>query len=211
MNSGPPGYQPDAITNLSHGPMYITEILTTYLRFSFIFIVMKLLVTGVPGVGKTLIGKKLSELLNLQYINVGEFAKDNFDFPVEENEIIIDETLMGEKLDLLQDIVIDSHIPFKAEKAIVLRCNPLVLLERLRERRYSEEKIKDNLLSEILDYEIYAVNELFSEEDIYEVLSENADETIKEIIDIINGKGKSLKNGNHFNFLTEDNIFLIEK
>jgi adenylate kinase len=172
---------------------------------------MKLLVTGVPGVGKTLIAKNLSELLNLQYINVGEFAKDNFDFSVEENEIIIDETLMGEKLDLLQNIVIDSHIPFKAEKAIILRCSPRVLLERLRERRYSEEKIKDNLFSEILDYEIYAVKELFSDEDIYEVLSESADETIKEIMEIINGKGKSLKNGNHFNFLTEDNIFLIEK
>lgn len=211
MNSGPPGYQPDAITNLSHGPMYITEILTTYLRFSFIYVVMKLLVTGVPGTGKTLISKKLAELLNLEYINSGEYAKDNFDFPVEEDEIIIDEVQMGKKLEERENIIIDSHIPFKADKAIILRCNPPILLERLRERRYSEDKIKDNMLSEILDYEIYAVKELFSEEDIYEVLSESVEDTLKEIIDIIKGKGKSLKNGNHFNFLTEDNIFLIEK
>lgn len=211
MNSGPPGYQPDAITNLSHGPMYITQILTTYLRFSFIFILMKLLITGVPGTGKTLISKKLAELLNLNYINVSEFAKDNFDFPIEEDEIIIDEKEVEKKLKELENIVIDSHIPFKADKALILRCNPIILLERLRQRGYPEEKIKDNLLSEILDYEIYAVKELFNEEDIYEVLSENIDETIEEILEITKGKGKSLKNGNHFNFLTEENIILIDK
>ncbi|GEM_PF-403444 len=211
MNSGPPGYQPDAITNLSHGPMYITQILTTYLRFSFIFIIMKLLITGVPGTGKTLISKKLAEMLNLNYINVGEFAKDNFDFPIEDDEIVIDEKEVEKKLKELENIVIDSHIPFKADKALILRCNPPILLERLRQRRYSEEKIKDNLLSEILDYEIYAVKELFSDEDIYEVLNETIDETMKEILEIIKGKGNSLKNGNHFNFLTEENIILINK
>ncbi|MDY1591326.1 MAG: AAA family ATPase [Methanofastidiosum sp.] len=172
---------------------------------------MKLLITGVPGTGKTLISKKLAELLNLNYINVGEFAKDNFDFPIEEDEIIIDEKEVEKKLKELENIVIDSHIPFKADKALILRCNPIILLERLRQRGYPEEKIKDNLLSEILDYEIYAVKELFNEEDIYEVLSENIDETIEEILEITKGKGKSLKNGNHFNFLTEENIILIDK
>jgi len=172
---------------------------------------MKLLITGVPGTGKTLISKKLAELLNLGYINVGEFAKDNFDFPIEEDEIIIDEKEVEKKLKELENIVIDSHIPFKADKALILRCNPIILLERLRQRGYPEEKIKDNLLSEILDYEIYAVKELFNEEDIYEVLSENIDETIEEILEITKGKGKSLKNGNHFNFLTEENIILIDK
>ncbi|MFA7690156.1 MAG: AAA family ATPase [Methanofastidiosum sp.] len=172
---------------------------------------MKLLITGVPGTGKTLISKKLAELLNLNYINVSEFAKDNFDFPIEEDEIIIDEKEVEKKLKELENIVIDSHIPFKADKALILRCNPIILLERLRQRGYPEEKIKDNLLSEILDYEIYAVKELFNEEDIYEVLSENIDETIEEILEITKGKGKSLKNGNHFNFLTEENIILIDK
>jgi len=191
--------------------MYITQILTTYLRFSFIFIIMKLLITGVPGTGKTLISKKLAEMLNLNYINVGEFAKDNFDFPIEDDEIVIDEKEVEKKLKELENIVIDSHIPFKADKALILRCNPPILLERLRQRRYSEEKIKDNLLSEILDYEIYAVKELFSDEDIYEVLNETIDETMKEILEIIKGKGNSLKNGNHFNFLTEENIILINK
>lgn len=172
---------------------------------------MKLLITGVPGTGKTFIGKKLAELLNLTYINVGEYAKENFDFPTEDDEIIIDEEIMESKLAELENIVIDSHIPFKANKAIILRCNPPILLERLRLRRYSEDKIKDNLLSEVLDYEIYAAKELFSDEDIYEVLSEEADETINVIMEIVNGMGNSLKNGNHFNFLTEDNIFLIQK
>ncbi|HNR45029.1 MAG TPA: AAA family ATPase [Methanofastidiosum sp.] len=172
---------------------------------------MKLLITGVPGTGKTLISKKLAEMLNLNYINVGEFAKDNFDFPIEDDEIVIDEKEVEKKLKELENIVIDSHIPFKADKALILRCNPPILLERLRQRRYSEEKIKDNLLSEILDYEIYAVKELFSDEDIYEVLNETIDETMKEILEIIKGKGNSLKNGNHFNFLTEENIILINK
>ena len=111
---------------------------------------MKLLITGVPGSGKTIISKKLAELLNLTYINVGEFAKDNFDFPTEEDEIIIDEKKVEKRLKELNNIVIDSHIPFKADKAVILRCNPSILLERLRERGYPEGKIKDNLLSRFL-------------------------------------------------------------
>jgi len=99
---------------------------------------MKLLITGVPGTGKTLIGKKLAEILNLTYINVGEFAKENFNFPILKDEIIIDENELEKKLKELDNIIIDSHIPFKADKAVILRCNPSILLERLRQRRYPE-------------------------------------------------------------------------
>jgi len=66
-------------------------------------------------------------------------------------------------------------------------------------------------MSEILDYEIYAAKEIFSDEDIYEVLSEDVNETMIEVMNVINGQGISLKNGNHFNFLTEDNLQMIEK
>ena len=86
---------------------------------------MKLLITGVPGTGKTLIGKKLAEMLNLTYINVGEFAKENFDFPVQEDEIIIDENEIGKKLKELENILIDSHISFKADKAVILKMQSL--------------------------------------------------------------------------------------
>ncbi len=172
---------------------------------------MRILISGVPGTGKTLISKKLSESLNLSYINIGEYAKENFDFPIEQDEIVIDEEVVENKLKELDNLIIDSHIPFKADKVIILRCNPSILLERLQMRGYNKEKIQDNLLSEILDYAIYAAKELFSDEDIYEVLSEDIDETIKEVMKIIKGKGISLKNGNHFNFLTEDNLLLVEK
>ena len=172
---------------------------------------MRILISGVPGVGKTLISKKVAETLNLTYINIGVFAKENFEFPVEEDEIIIDEEAVENKLLGLDNVIIDSHIPFKADKAIILRCNPKILLERLNLRGYSKRKIQDNLMSEILDYEIYAAKEIFSDEYIYEVLSEDVDETMIEVMNIINGHGISLKNGNHFNFLTEDNLQMIEK
>lgn len=172
---------------------------------------MRILISGVPGVGKTLISKKVAETLNLTYINIGDFAKENFEFPVEEDEIIIDEEAVENKLLGLDNVIIDSHIPFKADKAIILRCNPKILLERLKLRGYSKEKIQDNLMSEILDYEIYAAKEIFSDEDIYEVLSEDVNETMIEVMNVINGQGISLKNGNHFNFLTEDNLQMIEK
>ncbi|HOC78061.1 MAG TPA: AAA family ATPase [Methanofastidiosum sp.] len=172
---------------------------------------MRILISGVPGVGKTLISKKVAETLNLTYINIGEFAKENFEFPVEEDEIIIDEEAVENKLLGLDNVIIDSHIPFKADKAIILRCNPKILLERLNLRGYSKRKIQDNLMSEVLDYEIYAAKEIFSDEDIYEVLSEDVNETMIEVMNVINGQGISLKNGNHFNFLTEDNLQMIEK
>ncbi len=171
---------------------------------------MRLLITGVPGTGKSLISKKVAEILDLKYINIGEFSKENFEFPLIENELILDEEKIEEKLSDIKNIVIDSHIPFKADKAIVLRCNPKVLLQRLQHRQYSEGKIKDNILSEILDYTVYATKEIFKEDDIYEVLSEDINETIEKTVEILKGEGKSLKEGFHFNFLTEDNIRLIE-
>ncbi len=171
---------------------------------------MRILITGVPGTGKTCISKKVAETLNLAYLNIGEFARDNFDFPIEENEIIIDEEAVENKLVGIDNLVIDSHIPFKADIAIVLRCNPKILLERLKLRGYSKEKINDNLLSEILDYEIYATKELFDDKDIFEVISEDVNETIQQVLKIISGQGISLHKGNHYNFLTDDNILLIE-
>lgn len=172
---------------------------------------MRILISGVPGTGKSLTSKKIAEKLNLVYINIGEFAKENFDFPVVDDEIVINEGDIEERLLGIDNIVIDSHIPFKADKAIILRCRPKILLNRLKLRGYSKEKIQDNLLSEILDYEICAAKELFSDDNIYEVISEDVDETMKEILKIIEDKGISIKNGNHFNFLTEDNLDLLEK
>lgn len=61
---------------------------------------------------------------------------------------MVDEILMEEELEKLENIIIDSHIPFKADKAIILRCSPTVLFDRLSKRNYNMEKIKDNLLSE---------------------------------------------------------------
>lgn len=171
---------------------------------------MKLLITGVPGTGKSLISKKVAEIFNLKYINITEFSKENFEFPLMENELVIDEEKIEDSLLGMKNILIDSHIPFKADKAIILRCNPKVLLLRLQDRQYSREKIKDNILSEILDYSVYATKEIFKEDDIYEVLSEGVDETMERVVEILKVGGKSLKEGFHLNFLTEDNIKIIE-
>jgi len=55
-------------------------------------------------------------------------------------------------------LVLDTHHPegiipnSLARIVFVLRCDPSILARRLRKRRWSQEKIRENVTAEILDY-----------------------------------------------------------
>ena len=55
-----------------------------------------------------------------------------------------------------KNIILESHLlcdlKLEADLVIVLRCNPKELEKRLFKRKYSKTKLKENVLSEILDY-----------------------------------------------------------
>ena len=139
----------------------------------YLALIMKVIVvTGTPGTGKTVLAKVLSNKLNFHYIDVNKTIKkynisEGYD-KKRKTKIVdikkLNKTLIEEigkikksiKINKKNGIVIDSHLSHYLPKkyvdlCIVTKCNLKELQKRLKKRKYSKEKIRENLDSEIFD------------------------------------------------------------
>lgn len=124
-------------------------------------------VTGTPGTGKTTYALKLSQELNAQYIDVNRIIEE---YNLEEEydtkkdcKIIDEDKLVQVLISLVQNardegksLIIDSHLsheipPMHIDRCIVLRTPIERLRPRLEERKYSKEKIQENIEAEIFE------------------------------------------------------------
>ena len=123
-----------------------------------------IVITGTPGTGKTAISKSLSREVGAQYLSLTRFVigkRLHSAIDVQRRSRVVDfERTRGRLKKLLSRaksmVVIDTHIPDAIPReyvrmVIVLRCHPRVLQARLRMRRWSVSKIRENVLAEILD------------------------------------------------------------
>lgn len=162
---------------------------------------MILIVTGTPGVGKTLFSKKLAEILNLRYISVNDIIfENNFvaGYDEERDSYIIDEDraklFIENMLEKEDNIVFDGHIvvhvvPCKyVDFCIVLRCDPYILWGRLMERGFDEKKVRENVQAEILDVILIEALEKCSDKVIQLNVSEDIDDKIRYFVDMIRGR-----------------------
>jgi adenylate kinase len=153
---------------------------------------MKLMVTGSPGVGKTTIAKALGKKLGYKIINEKDFALQNgigsfndeneLEIPVKEFEKKANQFLSKNK-----HIIFEGHVlcetKLNVDKVILLRVNPEILEMRLELRKYSSEKIMDNVFIEGIDYCKKHVLRKYPKNKIIEVESKQSiNETLKEII-----------------------------
>ncbi|KYK38232.1 MAG: hypothetical protein AYK18_17680 [Theionarchaea archaeon DG-70] len=172
---------------------------------------MRIAVTGTPGVGKTLVAEELCSVLELTHINVSEVAHE-LGAVIEEDEgsSVVDVDILKEKIGETDDIVIDSHFAevFDADFVFVLRCEPKILVERLEQRGYSEKKVKENVMAEILDYCLVNALEHHPAEEVFEITGD----AVKAIASIVENPSieKSLACGSKTHFLTEENLKLVE-
>jgi adenylate kinase len=172
---------------------------------------MRIAITGTPGVGKTATAKKLSEILHMTHINVSKVAHEMGAVTGENgNTSLVDTDILRQKIEKMDDIIIDSHFSelFEADLVFVLRCEPKILYERLKKREYPDEKIKENVEAEILDYCLINALKHHDAETVFEIC-ENA---IDEIITIVKNplKERSAAYGCQAWFLTEENLKLIQ-
>ena len=123
-----------------------------------------IIITGTPGTGKTVLAKKLANLLNFTYIDVNQIIKSNklkSNYDKKRSTYIINTNKLNRILiDLIKNsnrsLIIDSHLshclPNKlVNLCIVTKCNLKVLVKRLKKRKYNFNKIRENMDSEIFD------------------------------------------------------------
>ncbi|XP_073535465.1 adenylate kinase isoenzyme 6 [Phyllobates terribilis] len=154
-----------------------------------------ILLTGTPGVGKTTLGRELAERTGLEYVNIGDLAKDGnlyegfdeeYECPVLDEDRVIDE---------LEDrmseggIIVDYHgCDFFPERwfqiVFVLRTDNSLLYDRLESRGYKQKKLQDNVQCEIFQT-IYEEAVESYRQDIVHQLSSNTPEDLEQNLEQI--------------------------
>jgi adenylate kinase len=159
----------------------------------------RLVITGNPGVGKHTTAVELRKVLDLVVIDINDLAVQDHAFlqtpnpEIDSRRIarIIESRLSESK----RSVVVGHLAPYVLKKewidlTIVLRKSPYAIVRTLENRKYSAEKIRENVASEILGIIMYDSVQRFGKEKIAELdttLSTSA-ETCEKIISIIEGK-----------------------
>jgi adenylate kinase len=125
--------------------------------------------TGTPGTGKTSVSRLLEKMNGWKVIHLNELIKEKHlytEIDEKRDAVIADMELVREYLKKIIEqreheggngkkndvMVIESHLSHHiADVVIVLRTYPPELEMRLKNRGYSEEKIKENIEAEALD------------------------------------------------------------
>lgn len=94
-------------------------------------------------------------------------------------------------------VFLDGHLShlLPTEAAIILRCEPNKLRERLREKRYSKDKIEENVEAEILD--VVLIEAVGLHKKVFEINTTNLSviEACSCVISIIKGHTKKYSVG----------------
>ena len=120
-------------------------------------------ITGNPGVGKHTVAKQIAKNLNLDLIDINKVAIENGIFVRGKETLDVDTKALQKVLDkkITNHSLIVGHLaPYviprnKVSMAIVLRKSPYKLLSVYKKRKYSKQKIIENLGSEILGITLY--------------------------------------------------------
>jgi adenylate kinase len=122
-------------------------------------------VTGTPGTGKTALSKELAKAIGARYINLTQFVSKRelySGIDRERRTKIMDlartrSNLTRELRGISGSVIVDTHNPEgilpreMVRQVFVLRCHPRILEARLRAKKWKANKIRENVLAEIVD------------------------------------------------------------
>ena len=150
-----------------------------------------ILITGTPGCGKTHLAKQIvSSLKALKYVNISDIVKEKQfyqEFDKERDCFVIDEDKVGDYLEQEMDIegagglVVETHslVDYFPERwfdlVICLQTNNSILFDRLKQRKYSDTKIQENIQCEIMQVIAQEAKESYPQE-IVQLLPSNTEQ-----------------------------------
>jgi len=166
-----------------------------------------ILITGTPCVGKTSVARLLASKVDALYVNLTELAlRENLIAGEDEKRgsIIVDETRMRQRLSkIIEDcdketVIVDCHYaasmvsPKLVTYVFVLRRDPVELRKLMEQRGFSNEKLWENLASEILDACLVEALKFQREEVVCEldVTGRSVKEVVEEIMEIMDERKK---------------------
>lgn len=157
-------------------------------------------ITGTPGTGKTSVCKALG----LEFVDLNKVVEEKGFYTGVDNErgcFIADLDKVEEYVrhEEKRMLVVESHLAhfLKPDVTVVLRANPFLLADRLKQKGFSAQKIKENVEAETLDVILAEAVEMC--EIVYEVDTsgksiEEVASLVREIIDVeIEGKKEGKK------------------
>jgi adenylate kinase len=122
-----------------------------------------IVLTGTPGTGKTTISKALSKEIHADYLSLTRFVTAKGLFSAIDRQrrtkIVDIERTRKSLRNLIPKgtmVIVDTHVADsipreRTRRVIVLRCHPNVLESRLRKKGWSGNKVRENVLAEMLD------------------------------------------------------------
>lgn len=162
---------------------------------------MRIIITGGPGTGKTVISAKLAKQMDIPLVDIKKIVNKNRIFEKKGKEKIVDVgTLKRKLLPLIKknrSYILEGHlaceIKLPCDFVFVLRTNPKKLMKRLSKRGYSKKKIHENLLAEMLDYCTQRVETVYKKQPLELDTGRRSIKTcISEILNAIRKRKKKL-------------------
>lgn len=167
-----------------------------------------LLVTGVPGTGKTTVAKLLSGKTGAALLDINkmvEVAKLYSGVDVADGAKIVrmkelqaelSSAIKSEKRSIIVEGHLGCEMKLPVSKVIVLRCEPKMLRQRMASRSYPAEKVAANALSEALDYCTVWSEKNYGKKKVWEIdtTGKSPDEVVAALQKILSGKTKKKAN-----------------
>jgi adenylate kinase len=136
--------------------------------------ILTLYFVGTPGTGKSAIAGAVAAALGMKVLEINDLVKEQsffIGYDVFRDSLIIDEPLIcGYLIPHLtknQQVCLCGPVlelpPRLFDLIIVLRCNPVVLRQRLLARGYDTEKIEENVDAEIMEIVAEEAREIYGE------------------------------------------------
>lgn len=184
-------------------------------------------ISGTPGTGKTAVARVLSEKLRIPFIDLSTFVMEHklyLYYDDVRNSYVIDEERVSNTITSMYRemgaMIIAGHyieiLPREIfEVVFVLRRSPYELIEILKQRGWQDQKIAENVESELLSIcTLNAIEELGEDLVIeIDVTARDLNDAVNEMIEIIQGF-RHVRRGHRIDWLvllSEDELVHVLK